>query len=671
MTIREQLLFNKHYVESDIMAVDTNYPYYALRIMSSYGVNITNPERLNSEVFQTLDKFFGRKIPKSFYANPQDTKYLSSDELLIEQLVSYFKIEFITGVDSENKEDFERVEVFKKAFPNYIEGNELKLRNFTIVNRETADDILRDVADAYASYTRPWGIDEFEIFKYLYENAYYIDAPLACKDNIISCLKTIGAPRFAKMLDQKDVVKLSVDLFGECSTLNVKSDRNNFNLLTMTVLNCYPCPLSKKQAKYFNTLCKQLYIKHKKETNARSPYKAAKALIDAGKVVEAAEVFSKNGSLLQRNLVWLLSRAKDSEVYNILDMVKADNPIVLAQLLLGLTKDTYEAPRSFKFYAKNRSKAHTETNYEFEYRKSKLTEKKRQLLAAYISGKIDEAYSAMEPIGKVYIGEEFKRVAVPFNTTASGKGLDVPPVGTRLPIKSDYIRTFCYWDGVYDIDASAIMLKNLDCQSVPSEDVLYWGNYYAKNFGNSALCSGDDRSGKGAEYQDFKLSELREKGYKYVVYSLNGYGGNFGGNAKVYCGYQCKNNLNTKAWSAKNIETQIQVKGDSRGYFGFAIDLETEEMIILNTVNASECRVVSVKELQSLKQYLDTKFVETFNMYKVLSARGEVVEKPEEADIIFTSSTKVIPTAEQRLIRPFDIEDLVSFINSDKNLKAE
>lgn len=670
MTIREQLLFNKHYVESDIKAVDINYPYYALRIMSFYGVNITNPERLNGEVFQTLDKFFGRKIPKSFYANPQDTKYLSSDELLIEQLVSYFKIEFVTGVDSENREDFERVEVFKKAFPDYVEGNELKLRNFTIIDRREADNILREVADVYASYTRPWGIDEFEIFQYLYQNAYYVDAPLACKDNIISCLKTIGAPRFAKMLDQKDVVKLSIDLFGECSTLNIKSDRTSFNLLTMAVLNCYPCPLSKKQAKYFNTLCKQLVIKHKKETNARSPYKAAKALIDAGKTIEAAEVFAKNGSLLQRNLVWLLSRAKDSEVYNILDMVKADNPIVLAQLLLGLTRDTYENPRSFKFYAKNRAKSHVETDHEFKYRKSKLTEKKRQLLTAYISDKIDESYKAMESIGKVYIDEEFKKVAVPFNTTASGKGLDVPPVGTRLPIKSDYIRTFCYWKDVYDIDASAVMLRDLDCKTVSSQDILYWGNYYAKNFGNSALCSGDDRSNKGAEYQDFKLSELREKGFKYVIYSLNGFGGPFA-NAEVYCGYQCKNNLNTQAWSAKNIETQIQVKGDSRYFIGFAIDLTTNEMIILNTVSESDARVINAESIQGFKDYLDSKFLETFNMYRILSMRGEVVENPEDADIIFTSSTKVLPTENQRLIRPFDIEDLVSFINSDKNPKAD
>jgi hypothetical protein len=331
-------------------------------------------------------------------------------------------------------------------------------------------------------------------------------------------------------------------------------------MLTMAALNCYSCPLSKKQAKYFNTLCKHLGIKHKKETNARSPYKAAKHFIDLGKPVEAAKVFAKNGSLLQRNLVWVLSRAKSEKEFNeILELVEAENPIVLAQLLLGLNKDKYERPRTFRFFSNNLVTAHTETEYEFENRKSKLTDAQKDMLTAFVSNKITEAYKSAESIGKVYIDPEFDKVAVPFNTTASGKGLDVLPVGSRVKIKSDYIRTFCYWKGIHDIDASACMLKDLT-GSYGSVDTLYWGSYNTKPFGDSALCSGDDRSNNGAEYQDFKLSELREKGYKYVIYTLNGYASSLD-KGEIHCGYQCKDNLKTQAWSAKNIETDIRVRG--------------------------------------------------------------------------------------------------------------
>ena len=662
-TIREAVLFEKHYVESDCNIVDEHYPYYALKLMSTFGVKITNPERLTKDIVKVFSRIMGHSVSKSFYANPQDTKYFSCDELLIEQLVSYIKVEFITGVNSDNKEDFERVEVFKKAFPKYVEGDEIKFRNFTIIDGEEAVNIIEtEIMPAYCSYTRPWGIDEFEVFQEFYNCGYYHGDKIMCKDNLISIFKETKDVKFAMQLDQKDVVKLSVDLFGEKSTLNIKSDRNCFNMLTMAALNCYSCPLSKKQAKYFNTLCKHLGIKHKKETNARSPYKAAKHFIGLGKPVEAAKVFANNGSLLQRNLVWVLSRAKSEKEFNeILELVEAENPIVLAQLLLGLNKDKYERPRTFRFFSNHMATAHTETAYEFENRKSKLTNVQKDMLTAFVSNKITEAYKSADSIGKVYIDPEFNKVAVPFNTTASGKGLDVLPVGSRVKIKSDYIRTFCYWKGVHDIDASATMLRDFD-SAVMNSDCLYWGTYNTKPFGDSALCSGDDRSSNGAEYQDFKLSELREKGYKYVIYTLNGYGGNFA-TGEIHCGYQCKDNLKTQAWSAKNIETDIQVRGDSNAYVGFAIDLENEELIVINTVSDSCCRVVSMTDIMTFVDYLDPRYLEIFNMGRILAARGEVVETPEEADIIFTSDIKIKPAEGQKLVRPYDVDYLVSFLN--------
>ena len=189
-TIREAVLFEKHYVESDCNIVDERYPYYALKLMSTFGVKITNPERLTEDIVKVFSRIMGHSVPKSFYANPQDTKYFSCDELLIEQLVSYIKIEFIAGVDSENKEDFERVEVFKKAFPKYVEGDEVKFRNFTIIDGEEAVNIIEtEIMPAYCSYTRPWGIDEFEVFYDFYTCGYYNRDKIMCKDNLISIFK--------------------------------------------------------------------------------------------------------------------------------------------------------------------------------------------------------------------------------------------------------------------------------------------------------------------------------------------------------------------------------------------------------------------------------------------------------------------------------------------------
>ena len=391
---RKHVLFNKHCIESNNIEVDSNYPYLALRMMHDFGIKFTNPHLVNEKVCKVIASELGKTIPKSFYENPQDTKYFKVEELLIEQLVSYLKIEFMTGVYSENTEDFERVDVFKKALPKYVTGDEIKLRTFTIVNTDEADKVIEEIIDSYCSYTRPWGEEEEEIFHDFY--AYYKGQALGCKENIISCFMQYKDVRFACQLDKKDVVKLSVQLYGDKPVLAIQGADKK--LLETAFYACKGCPLSKKQAKYFNTLSKKLTGKKGSESNARSPYKAAKKLIDEGKAFEAAQVFAKNGSLLQRNLVWVLSRAKDeAEFKAIVDLVEAENLIVLMQLLLGLTKDDYIDHRRFSFYKNNCKTTHVETDYEFETRKSKLSPERKALLKDLVTCKVYESISKLEP----------------------------------------------------------------------------------------------------------------------------------------------------------------------------------------------------------------------------------------------------------------------------------
>lgn len=346
-----------------------------------------------------------------------------------------------------------------------------------------------------------------------------------------------------------------------------------------------------------------------------------------------------------------------SECKEIVNMVKTSNPIVLYQLLQGIIKDDYKNHRVFKFYKNKKMKSHTETDYEFLHRQSFLSNDKKNMLSLIIQQKIKEAYENMPKLGNIYISEEFKNIALPTNTSSTGSGLDVLPAGSRLKITDDYIRTFCYWHDAFDIDTSALMIKNLneDC------DVLYWGNYSNKCFGDSALCSGDDRSANGAEYQDFKISELLELGYKYVIFTLNGYNSKLD-KCEIYCGYQNKSDLDTKAWSAKNMAIKIQVRGNSRAFMGFAIDLTNREIIVLNQMLEDNSRVINPKTLETIKDYLSSAYLQTFNMYKLLSFRGNVVDDKENADIVFDRD--YIGKENQQVIKPFQVEKLVALLNN-------
>ncbi len=630
-------------------------PLLAAKLLNEFGVEVDKPQLLSETNLNTVAEFFGTKIPTSFYQNPQDLKYYTCDELVLEQLVSYFTIGLL-GVDSNDSEVFDRIELFKKALPNYRDGDEVVIRTYKIINKIEAENILKQIANDYCKFTRPWSHDELTEFKWLYMNGFYEKQYINCKDNAISLFLEYKDVVFAKMLDKKDVVKLSVSLRGENKEFNYSDDEKT--LLEIAVKNAYNCPLSKKQAKYFNTIVKKVGITNQKETNEKSPYRLAKEKLKNGDVIGAAKVFANNGSLLERNLVWLLSRASISELNDIVDLIKTDNPIVLYQLLQGIISDDYKSSRTFKFIKNKLLKNHTETDDEFKYRKSKLSLGIKEALNKIIINKIKESYSAMPKLGKIYISEEFKNIALPMNTSSCGSGLDVLPCGSRLKIEDDYIRTFCYWKGIYDIDASAVMLKDLDSEE---RHVLNFRNYALKEFGDSALSSGDDRSNEGAEYQDFKISELLERGYKYVIYTLNGFQSSLD-KGDIYCGYQNKKDLDTKVWSSKNIAIKINVKGSSREYMGFAIDLENKEMIILNQVLDSNNSVINSQDINSIKNYLLSSYLTTFNMYDILSLRGEVTNNPEDAELIFDRS--YIGTDNQKVIKPFQVESLVALLKN-------
>ena len=124
------------------------------------------------------------------------TCLFSCEELLIEQLVSYFAY----------GSDLGRIELFKKDLPDYVVGDELKLRTFYIVTIDEAEKILGDIMNTYCAYSRPFSVDEMAEFMTLYNEGFYNDTEIRCKDNVFALLATDET--FARFLDKKDIVKL-------------------------------------------------------------------------------------------------------------------------------------------------------------------------------------------------------------------------------------------------------------------------------------------------------------------------------------------------------------------------------------------------------------------------------------------------------------------------------
>jgi len=649
MLMKDLILIKRGYLLSPSTQSKRN-AYYVAKLLNTFGVLVDKPDQVTQEHVKLISKFYGVKVPESFYSNPQDLKNFTCDELFLEKIISYIKIEYFTGIKSKKEKDFERVEIFQKILPNYKEGEEVVFRNYSIVSEEEADIILEQVVEDFCTYTRKWSESESEEFRFLYESGYYKKQNISSKDNAIELFIKYQKESFAKSLDQKDVVKISVETLGDVPKLKANSAQKN--LLLMAIKNCKKTILTKKQSKYYNALAKFL-VTEERTNSKNSPYRLAKIKIDSGDIVGAALIFSKHGSLLQRNLIWLLSRAKSEDFNKIIDLIEIKNPIIFIQLIFGLLNEG--SYRVFGFYKDRKIVKHKETEYEAKWRKSKLTLEQRNLVLEIALTKVHAYYSQLPKIGKVFVSPEFLKIALPLNTSASGSGLDVLPCGSRVKLTEENIRFFCYWKGIYDIDTNMVVFdKNLK-----KIWISYWGNYDQKIFGDALLGSGDDRSNNGAEYTDVVIDKLVNVGVKYLVYCLNGYQGNFN-KGEIYCGYQNKSNLETKVWSPKNIAMKITIKGDSSSYMAFGVDLISKEIIILNQIIASNKQVIDESYLTPVLKYFNEDTLKKLNVYSIMTTRGQVVTEPSEADVVFDS--EYVPTENQKVVRPNDIEKLVALL---------
>lgn len=647
-TNAHQILIARHYLNavpqeiSELTKVRT--AYLNAYLLSNFGIIVDKPQLLTDTHVKEIADLYKLTVPASFYSNPQDMKYFTKAELLIEQLVSYFLVETGTGI-------YLRPEIFEKDLPEYKTGDEIKLREFKIIFADEAEVILTDLAKAYSEYKRPWSLDETIEFIWLFDHGYYKDFDILCGDNAIAMLER--DINFARFLFKKDLVKISITRCGENSKLVL--DSTTKDLIRGALPLVKDCPMTKKQAKYFNTLINKVGAqgKVKLADNSKSPYARAQAALDKGDVLGAAKIYASNGSLLERNLKMLVSRADPQTALDILGLLPSKNPLVLFQTMSTLMSDDGNA-RTFTFTKNKLVKKHIETEYETTWRKSKLNEATRKLIHDACFTKIEEGYRALPSLGKVYIAPEFFKVGVPVNTSATGKGIDVLPVSSRLPLTTDKVRTFVHWKDAFDIDASLIFVDQEDKLSY-----MYFGNYYQKPFGNDVLFSGDCRDRKGTEYYDINLEGLKARGIKYVIQTFHGFCSSLN-SGEIFCGYQNKENFNTKAWDPKNIELKIHVKGDTRAFMAFALDLTTNEVVILNQLIEDEFNVVRGSNFSAIAKLLNPAQLE-LNAGLIANYRGEAVENPEEADVVFASS--YTPTEAQKVIRPFDIEKIVAIAN--------
>ena len=161
MTNTQQILIKRHYLVSTAEQGDKKLAaYYSAFLFSNFGILTDKPYLLTKEMVNEIKDLYRLDVPASYFKNPQDMKYYTREELLIEQLVSYF---FAYGAEDSH------IKLFDKVLPEYDLGEEIKVRDFKILNAVEATQVLKSIMQDYCAYKRPWSEDEYNEFICLYE----------------------------------------------------------------------------------------------------------------------------------------------------------------------------------------------------------------------------------------------------------------------------------------------------------------------------------------------------------------------------------------------------------------------------------------------------------------------------------------------------------------------
>lgn len=248
-------------------------------------------------------------------------------------------------------------------------------------------------------------------------------------------------------------------------------------------------------------------------------------------------------------------------------------------------------------------------------------------------------FSQLEPLGKVWIDEELKKLPVPTNMRSMNAALKPIIRGQRVPTgnqNTKVIRAFVHWfdkDGTQDIDLTGTFI------GMGKVSIVGWNGGHNTDYG---CYSGDIRHLQGAcaEYIDIDIKEALNAGFEYVVLDARNYnGGSFASIQECVFGYMEREFAKAnEIFVPSTLANSVRLNSESSNTIVAAIDLKTLEYIFLD-VDSDGIPVASAdfeKIMDILKQYCELPNLSVYNLLELnVEARGEKVEE-KDAEIKLT-----------------------------------
>lgn len=645
---------------------------------SLFGVKITKGQAYASlNHVEFLEVMLGHKVPDPFYKGfPQTVRELTKEELLFDQLLSYFKTydlnDFSTAQHSVMEENFNRIAFKEKT----------NLKTFEILSISQAEEVLLSSIKDLLSSSRPLSYDNYQLVLNYIKDYNFTVQSCNSKNTAIRLLIDTRDVQFANFLDLSDIIKVVEEIdYYEYYSLGLKSlnlvnqDRKFITKLldkklgekNIDLINCY-----EKQADWCGLLHHihykpksengESFVKAMRSGNNLSAYSLFEKALKEGDINTAVEILKKykGAGAVLRNLNYLVSRCSSSEQINfVLQNALSKNKILLLQLLISYDKKERES-RAFKFVKFNKLLVHKETEEEILKRNSRLTSEQKSLIKEFLLSSLKEI--CKNKINSVYIDEQMKNIALPLQESTAMSGYGVLPKGSKIKVDlSKKIRVFTYWEQVDDIDLGIIGIDEND-----KEREFSWRNMF-KMQSDWLTFSGDQTAGfnGGSEYYDLDLQVFKEKNPQitHLVFCNNVFSPKNFSQLLCKAGYMLRDKQDSgQVFEPKTVKSSFNVNCDSRFAYLFAIDLKNEQIIWLNVGRDSDCNIAGATDNLFISDYFEiANTINYYEFFKMLATN--VVSSPSEANLIVSDKSYDLKPGQEQ-IKSYDVSKVMAYLNN-------
>lgn len=249
-------------------------------------------------------------------------------------------------------------------------------------------------------------------------------------------------------------------------------------------------------------------------------------------------------------------------------------------------------------------------------------------------------------MGKVYIDPMLKEIVLPFNRRGdSSSSSPLTTKGSRVPFNGDFIRMFVWWHDVVGADSWNNRV-DVDLSIVQfDENMKQMGYTSFQNLRSSAsVHSGDIQSAPNgaSEFIDFDVNKMASSGVRYVAASVISFTGQPFDAFECFVGFMERDGLRSgKVYEPESVKLRYDLKGTNKSAIPLLFDVVERKVIYADlSTGGSRYGAVSGQEqkntaLTKAMLAMPERKPTLFDIaYLNASARGTIVDTPEEADVV-------------------------------------